>query len=120
MKNLFSKLFFGFFFFCVVALGQNPAIQKYDAQSGPSSNYIRTIYKDTKGLLWIGTDNGLDSYDGLQFINYGKRFNIPLNGTVQSIIEIKDGTFIIGTYRFSLAMIRWRRARAWPADTAQE
>ena len=75
----------------------NNFIQKSDLQNGLSSNYIRTIYKDSKGLLWIGTDNGLDSYDGLQFVSYGKRLKMPLKGIVQSILEIKDGTYYIGT-----------------------
>ena len=33
---------------------------------GLSSNNINTIYSDANGLLWIGTDQGLNRYDGLE------------------------------------------------------
>ena len=33
---------------------------------GLSSNNINTIHSDSNGLLWIGTDQGLNRYDGLK------------------------------------------------------
>ena len=33
---------------------------------GLSSDNINTIYSDVNGLLWIGTDQGLNRYDGLE------------------------------------------------------
>lgn len=84
---LFSSLFLS---------AQLPNFNNLNIESGMSSNYIRTIYKDSRGLIWIGTDTGLDSYDGIQIVNYGKRFKTPLKGAVQSIIESSDGSLWIG------------------------
>lgn len=67
--------------------GQHINIRNLNVESGLSSNYIRTIYKDSFGLIWIGTDTGLDSYDGTQIVNYRKRFKTPLKGAIQSILE---------------------------------
>lgn len=66
-------------------------------ETGLSNNFVRTIFKDSQGLMWFGTDTGLDSYNGIQIVNYAKRFNSPLKGAVQSIVEPQKGLFIIGT-----------------------
>ena len=78
------------------SLANNLFVKNLNLETGLSSNFVRTIYKDSKGLIWIGTDTGLDSYDGLQIVNYGKRFKTPLKGAVQSILESLDGTLWIG------------------------
>jgi ligand-binding sensor domain-containing protein/AraC-like DNA-binding protein len=66
-------------------------------ESGLSNNYIRAILKDSQGLMWFGTDTGLDSYDGLHVINYAKRFKTPLKGAVQSLAELREGELFVGT-----------------------
>jgi len=66
-------------------------------ETGLSNNFIRTIYKDSQGLMWFGTDTGLDSYDGLQIISHAKRFKTPLKGGIQSILELQENVFIVGT-----------------------
>jgi ligand-binding sensor domain-containing protein/AraC-like DNA-binding protein len=76
--------------------GNNYSVKNLRTELGLSSNYIRTIYKDSKGLIWFGTDTGLDSYDGIQIVNYGKRFKTPLKGAVQSILESSEGALWIG------------------------
>lgn len=82
-------------FFSVNAQSFN--VHKLDIETGLSNNYIRTIFSDSQGLMWFGTDTGLDSYDGLQLINYAKRFKTPLKGAVQSIVELQEGVLLIGT-----------------------
>ncbi len=72
-------------------------VHNLDIETGLSNNYIRTIFKDSQGLMWYGTDTGLDSYDGLQLVNYAKRFKTPLKGAVQSITELQEGVLLIGT-----------------------
>lgn len=66
-------------------------------ESGLSSNYIRTIYKDSQGLIWIGTDTGLDRFDGSQITSYAKRFKTPLKGAVQSLVELGENLFFVAT-----------------------
>ena len=66
-------------------------------QNGLSNNFVHTIFKDSKGIMWFGTETGLDSYDGLQTISYAKRFKTPLKGAIQSLVELKEGVFLVGT-----------------------
>ncbi|HYC29475.1 MAG TPA: two-component regulator propeller domain-containing protein, partial [Chitinophagaceae bacterium] len=38
--------------------------------NGLSHDYIHSITRDEQGFLWIGTMNGLNRYDGIQFRNF--------------------------------------------------
>ncbi len=70
-----------------------------------SANYIYTLFEDpadSRKVLWIGTDNGLNRYDREQdrFIRY---YNIPgdstslSNNRVIAITKSRDGSLWIGT-----------------------
>jgi ligand-binding sensor domain-containing protein/two-component sensor histidine kinase len=51
----------------------------YDVRDGLSSNAISSIAKDNRGLMWIGTFNGLNLYDGYTFTRFpGELGNIPI------------------------------------------
>ncbi len=43
---------------------------KYTVKEGLSDNSITCIEKDHRGFIWIGTEFGLNRYDGYQFENY--------------------------------------------------
>lgn len=54
-------------FFCLSLWLSISAVAKaviYDMHHGLSSNTIRSIAKDGRGLMWIGTHNGLNIFDG--------------------------------------------------------
>lgn len=42
-------------------------ITRYTESDGLSSNIIRCILQDSRGILWIGTPDGLNYYDGYNF-----------------------------------------------------
>ncbi len=39
--------------------------QQLSIEDGLSQNTINTIFQDTKGFMWFGTQNGLNRYDGI-------------------------------------------------------
>lgn len=52
-------------------------IQDYDiftTRSGLTHNSVLTMAQDSQGYLWIGTRNGLNRYDGQEFISYADMF----------------------------------------------
>ncbi|HTE10723.1 MAG TPA: two-component regulator propeller domain-containing protein, partial [Chitinophagaceae bacterium] len=55
-------------------------LQHYDTEQGLSSNFARTINRDRKGNIWVGTSQGLDklipSGDQYRVFNFGKINNI--------------------------------------------
>lgn len=36
---------------------------------------INHIYQDSKGYIWVSTEDGLNKYDGAKFVNYKNHFN---------------------------------------------
>ncbi|MFN8257248.1 MAG: two-component regulator propeller domain-containing protein [Bacteroidales bacterium] len=53
-------------------LGVKPEL--YTQNNGLSNSHIVCMTQDSKGFIWIGTDNGLNKFDGFDFVKY---FNIP-------------------------------------------
>ena len=76
-------------------------------REGLSSNTVRALIQDHTGLIWMGTSNGLDSFDGREVIHHP----IPAQQStyVNSIIEDQDGLLWIGTddgvYRYDGAQM---------------
>ena len=61
-----------------------------------SSNYITTIFQDSRGYIWIGTDDGLNQYDGNYIVKYN--YSNGLASTyVNTICEDGDGNIWVGT-----------------------
>jgi ligand-binding sensor domain-containing protein len=52
------------------ASGQDISFSNISTTNGLSDNFIRSIAVDKKGFLWIGTNEGLNSYDGYSVTNY--------------------------------------------------
>ena len=66
-------------------------------KDGLPSNTVRSIFKDSRGVLWIGTDAGLCTFDGRDF----KRFpllNENRSNKVWAIAEDEAGNLWFGTY----------------------
>lgn len=41
--------------------------QEFAQEEGLSSNYVHAMVKDNRGIVWIGTENGLNRFDGRSF-----------------------------------------------------
>ena len=42
-------------------------IRRVSVEDGLSNRFIRTVYQDSKGFIWLGTSYGLNRYDGYGF-----------------------------------------------------
>ncbi|MEO6976833.1 MAG: two-component regulator propeller domain-containing protein, partial [Mucilaginibacter sp.] len=69
-------------------------------KEGLSSNTVNAVIKDRFGMMWFGTANGLDKFDGSNFVIYrhqdGSRNTIPSN-EVLSLFEDNKGIVWVGT-----------------------
>jgi ligand-binding sensor domain-containing protein/signal transduction histidine kinase len=54
----------------VAAQAQTLRFERMTVEDGLSQNAILAIAQDTQGFLWIGTEDGLNKYDGYQFTVY--------------------------------------------------
>ena len=76
--------------------GQQYPTRRFTMQDGLPGMNIQCIFKDSRGLLWIGTRTGLCTYDGKQFRIIGRLEG--LNSTnIWSITEDKHGDIWLGS-----------------------
>ena len=69
-------------------------------EDGLSQSTVETIYQDSKGYIWIGTNDGLDRYNGYDFKYYKHDKdddNSIANNYIVDIIEDKDGYIWVST-----------------------
>lgn len=65
-------------------------IRKVSVEDGLSNRFIRTVYQDSKGFVWLGTNYGLNRYDGYGFKLFTKETEgLPTN-RVRKIYEGAD------------------------------
>ncbi len=69
-------------------------------KDGLSQSSPNCIFQDSRGLMWIGTDDGLNKYDGYHFIIFkpeqGNPYSIS-NSRVLSVTEDGTGNLWVGT-----------------------
>jgi signal transduction histidine kinase/ligand-binding sensor domain-containing protein len=68
----------------------------YTSASGLPSDSVMTIFRDSRGFLWLGTLDGLSRYDGELFVNYGIDDGLP-DRMIWTIAEDTRGAIWIGT-----------------------
>ncbi len=75
-------------------------VQRFSIDNGLSQSAVQSLYLDSKGFLWIGTQDGLNRYDGYSFKVYRNR---PMDSTsvcnnyIYSISEDSNGNMWFGT-----------------------
>ncbi len=81
-------------------------LQQLSIEDGLSQNTINTIYQDSKGFMWFGTQNGLNRYDATGFSVYkninGDSASIASND-VYAVYEDRHANLWFGT-RSGLSM----------------
>ncbi len=95
-----------------------PDIVNYDmkvlgTKQGLSSDYIRTIFKDSKGKVWIATDGiGVDVYNGESIKTFNKKSGFPV-GRVFDIEEDKHGNIWFAAYDEGLVKFDGQKFHHW-------
>lgn len=57
-------------FFSISKAQSSYKFKHFNYNSGLSSNVVKAIIQDKDGFMWIGTDNGLNRFDGYSFKSY--------------------------------------------------
>ena len=99
-------------------------VKHLGAADGLADPMVSDIIQDRRGFIWMATDNGLQKYDGYQFVTFhhipGDTTTLPSN-SVTRIIELSNGKFLVacgfqGICLFDPATGR-RQALGNPRDT---
>jgi ligand-binding sensor domain-containing protein len=100
----------------------------YEGRDGLSSNDISAIAKDSRGLMWIGTYNGINIYDGYTFTKlHGELSNLHITTLVinNSRNELLAGTNLglysidLNTFKVSKIGVENKKAGHWSNKKAQ-
>jgi len=74
--TLKSHLFPVFYLLCVLTMfslkgkTQTYNFKHININNGLSQNAVFSIIKDSRGFMWFGTKDGLNKYDGFNFVVY--------------------------------------------------
>jgi len=80
-------------------------------EQGLNSNFIYSIFQDKTGNIWVGTNKGLNRFDGNKFVsvpvvlnnnssayfNNSNNISTPAENTVWSMMQDRNGTIWFGT-----------------------
>ena len=89
-----------FLFLNVTVLGLNLTTKKLSSMDGLSNSAITVLHQDSMGIMWIGTWDGLNSYDGQNISIYKsnkKDKNSLSSNVIFEIIEPQKGILWIST-----------------------
>lgn len=94
--KLFLNFFIVFFSATFICFSQSQAVfKKINQSSGLSNGRITSMVKEKDGFVWIGTNNGLNRYDGLEIKVYNKRNStIGSNDISDILIDSKNRIWI--------------------------
>lgn len=99
------------------SFSQTYVLNRISQADGLASNFVHCVWQDKKGFIWIGSDNGLQRYDGRSFFspNVNTRTTLPFAAVNQIMEDGKGrmwircgnitGIFDPGTFRFRMAAV---------------
>jgi len=94
-------IFFQFLSFLTYAQNQQLNFERIGTKDGLSDLNILSIMQDSRGFVWVGTENGLNRFDGHQFRVF---YNDPAdsgsisNNYIKHILEDSKGNIWISTH----------------------
>ncbi len=114
--------------FAVPSLSQEFIFNHLTTKDGLSSNAVHAVWRDHEGFLWVGTETGLQRYDGYTFIYPRYHENNQLQQqAVHQILEDRKGNvwvrmgetigiFDIYSFHFRTVPIHYKNAVSKAAD----
>lgn len=109
-------------FFCLAALLAMPVpqfrFQLLTTSDGLTNSTVRCMHIDSKGFLWIGTDDGLNRYDGYKINLFEKTVGIPMQlHTIDELQEDAQGMMWIDSeFSYTLYNVNTQRLVSSPDE----
>lgn len=76
-----------------------------NADNGLPSNKVHTVFEDSKGYMWFGTENGVCRWDSKNFVTYTIKDGLP-NNEVLYILEDSKGRIWFSTFSNELCYLQ--------------
>ena len=111
-KLFFPPILTSSLLFSAQLFGQTAQIkfEHLSVADGLSQSTVNVILQDNRGFMWFGTLNGLNRYDGYEFIKYRHDPNDPhsiSSDQVFSLCEDREGNLWVGT-NYGLNRFDWK------------
>lgn len=75
---------------------QRIGVRNYSIQNGLSQSVVTAVFQDRQGYIWIGTEFGLNRFNGHDFRTYGTQQGLRHND-ITAITQFRDGRLVVGT-----------------------
>jgi ligand-binding sensor domain-containing protein/serine phosphatase RsbU (regulator of sigma subunit) len=95
-------LLFAFLIPVLPGFAQQYNFKLYSTRDGLVHSIVKTIFRDSRGYIWFGTQGGVSRFDGKHFVNFTEKNGLPGND-ITSISEDGKGNIWIATYGFGVA-----------------
>lgn len=101
MNKVYAR-YFTLAFLCLLnsVTGNELRFKHIDSSDGLSHNWVRCFYEDDTGFIWIGTNDGMDRYDGREIKRYQPLIGSSdrkQNVTINSIIKKSNHELWVGS-----------------------
>ncbi|MBX2841684.1 MAG: GHKL domain-containing protein, partial [Flammeovirgaceae bacterium] len=100
-RNLFILCFFCFSSILFGQSYQNINFKHFTILDGLSQNNVIALIQDKEGFIWIGTEDGINKYDGKKFTIYRHDpddTNSLNNNNIRTLFEDKSGRLWVGSH----------------------
>src|SRR6056297_979236 len=115
MKKIILFIVFVTFLFPRSIVGQHFYTRNYTINDGLPDNTINTLYKDSKGFLWIGTHAGVAKYDGNIFEIFSSMDGLAGNDII-AITEDNKGNLWFGCHNGGISSYNGSRIQNYTKD----
>lgn len=101
MSRVFPIVFVLLLLMAAQVAGQNLPIRHYTVEEGLPSNVVYSVYRDSKGYIWVCTDKGVARCNGLKFEIFSTFNGLPDN-EIFFVKEDHYGRIWFGTFNGAL------------------
>ncbi|MCK4763638.1 MAG: helix-turn-helix domain-containing protein [Candidatus Aminicenantes bacterium] len=122
MSKIIAPFFLLGLFFPLAALDPVTALDKYSnriwtRKGGLPQDTVYAVTQDQNGYIWIGTDDGLVRFDGINFKIFNKRSTRAIrNNSITALFTSRDGTLWIGTFGGGVTVYKEGRFKNYNRD----
>ncbi len=88
----------------------NSQLQQLTISNGLSNNIVNVVFQDSKGFIWIGTEDGLNRYDGYNFEVFRfqhDKTNCIGGNRITTMAEDGNGNIWIGLRDRGITLFNW-------------
>lgn len=90
-------------FFIDTSYAQSLPFKHYSIKDGLASSSVHSLFQDSKGFLWVGTEHGLSRFNGREFQNFSIEDGLE-NDYIDDIWEDDAGNTWIAVFKGGLSL----------------